>query len=217
MLYKGNKYILELFLCRILFQSDRTILWYLDTPTRIKNKNIYSQTLGGSEKIPYDIVSKIKIQQENFHGVRSFNRVLTGYLIAKDSSFEHAFEKLRLIIMAIIESETDKNERSISALEGIANEQRRILRSRSRKYIEPVKQRENYTCQTCGLKMSVNGKHILQIHHLTPLSKETITTTDDLACLCPTCHLIAHQRVPPYTLVEIRQFIVQHRGSTLQA
>ncbi len=100
---------------------------------------------------------------------------------------------------------TDKEK--ISVIEGIVTELSGQQKSRSRKYIEPAKKRDNYTCQTCELMLSVNGKDILQVHHLSLLESEVVTTLDDLICLCPTCHYIAHTKKPPFTPEEIKQLL----------
>lgn len=208
-LYKGSKYRLELLLCRILFGNDGTVLWYLDTPSRPENKVIYDDLFKKRVDIPRRISEAIKKQQESLHEDRKFNYVNSGYLIGNSILPKNVFQKLEKIILRVMDENTSEEETNIAVLEGIAREYTRLQRSRSRKYIEPAKKRDKYTCQACGLKLSVDGKRILQVHHLNPLHKEAMTTLDDLTSLCPTCHYIAHRRMPPYTPNEIKQLLLK--------
>lgn len=208
-LYKGSKYRLELFLCRILFNADGTVLWYLDTPSRPENKATYDDFLKKRADIPKKIIEDIKRQQESINKDRTFNRVNCGYLIGNNILPKSVFQKLEKIILRVMNENTSEEETNLAVLEGITEEHTRLQRSRSRKYIEPVKRRDKYTCQACGLRLSVNGKHVLQVHHLDPLRKEAVTTLDDLTSLCPTCHYIAHRRLPPYTPEEIKRLLLK--------
>ncbi|TQS72972.1 hypothetical protein ERN12_04115 [Rhodobacteraceae bacterium] len=86
----------------------------------------------------------------------------------------------------------------LEGLEGIIQERRYLLRSRDAKLVEARKVKDDYTCQTCGLRLEVSsGKFIIEVHHLKPvgeLSEATVTSIDDLICLCPTCHRVAHSK-----------------------
>lgn len=208
-LYKGSKYRLELFLCRILFNTDGTVLWYLDTPSRPENKVIYDDLFKKRLDIPGKTIEDIKRQQEAIHKDRNFNRVNYGYLIGNNILPKSIFLKLEKIILRVMDENTSEEETNIAVLEGIAKEYTKLQRSRSRKYIEPAKKRDKYTCQSCGLRLSVDGKHILQVHHLNPLCKEAVTKLEDLTSLCPTCHYIAHRRLPPYTPEEIKLLLLK--------
>lgn len=87
---------------------------------------------------------------------------------------------------------------SIPLEKGIIQERRYLLRSRDAKLVEARKVKDDYTCQTCGLRLEVSsGKFIIEVHHLKPvgeLSEATVTSIDDLICLCPTCHRVAHSK-----------------------
>jgi len=68
---------------------------------------------------------------------------------------------------------------------------------------------DDYTCQACSFRLEVSeGKFIIEVHHLNPLGElanASLTSIDDLVCLCPTCHRIAHTRPrSPLPLAEIR-------------
>ena len=70
------------------------------------------------------------------------------------------------------------------------------------------KKKDNYTCQSCNKKYIVNNNYIIDCHHLTPMSLGSRKTElEDLISLCPTCHRIAHTRIPPYNLSELRNII----------
>lgn len=98
---------------------------------------------------------------------------------------------------------------SQEALEGYNED--RIITSNNRN-LEISKKRkvlDKYTCQVCNFQKQVNGKWIIEVHHLSPLSitGETITSINDLVSLCPTCHRIAHTKKPPYNPREIKKLL----------
>ena len=100
----------------------------------------------------------------------------------------------------------------LEGIEGIVQEHRYLLRSRDARLVETRRVLDNYTCQTCGFRLEVSeGKFIIEVHHLNPigeLSEATVTSVDNLICLCPTCHRVAHsQSGSPLTPQEIRRII----------
>jgi len=79
---------------------------------------------------------------------------------------------------------------------------------RNKKIILDAKKRDGFRCQACGFHLEVEGKALIDCHHRFPLSHSPgarITRLDDLVCLCPTCHRIAHTKAFPLSPVEIRQ------------
>ncbi len=103
------------------------------------------------------------------------------------------------------------NPAYLEGLEGIIQEQRYLVRSRDPRLVEKRKERDDYTCQVCGFRLDVEGrKFVIDVHHLHPLgsmSGVVITSIDDLVCLCPNCHRIAHSRQDnPLTLEDIKAF-----------
>lgn len=205
--FNKKRDLLNLFLSRILFNDDETITWYLDTPSRKENLNIYKSENIILHKIPSEKVEDIKNQQEELYPEKINYKVNKGYLIAQNASRIEVFERLESIIYSVICNKTKVLDVDDSILEGIVNENTTAKRSRTRRFIEPVKARDNYKCQACGFSLSVNGSHILQVHHLNPLIGEVKTKMDDLICLCPNCHFIAHKKKPPYTLDELKEII----------
>lgn len=81
-------------------------------------------------------------------------------------------------------------------LEGIAFESIYLRKSRDPRLVESRKLLDNFTCQVCGFRMQVaEDKFIIDVHHLNPVSDASgpiITSIENLICLCPNCHRIAH-------------------------
>ncbi len=53
---------------------------------------------------------------------------------------------------------------------------------------EKIKNRDNYTCQTCGLSNKEERNLLLEIDHIIPLSKNGITSEGNLQTLCWRCN-----------------------------
>jgi len=98
-------------------------------------------------------------------------------------------------------------------LEGIIKEAVYLRRSRDPRLVEQRKIEDNFTCQACGYKKEIGtGKYIIEVHHLDPiatLQEVVITRIEDLVCLCPNCHRIAHSKLEnPYTVEEIKNILI---------
>jgi predicted HNH restriction endonuclease len=94
-------------------------------------------------------------------------------------------------------------------LEGIIREQHYLVRSRDPRLVEERKVHDRYTCQVCRFRLEVeSGKFIIDVHHLKPLGQMVgvnITSIEELVCLCPTCHRIAHSRPSgPFSPQEVK-------------
>jgi len=63
--------------------------------------------------------------------------------------------------------------------------QRALMTSRLRQYI---KERDNYTCQSCGLSIYQEPNLLLEIDHIVPVSKGGLTAEDNLQTLCWRCN-----------------------------
>jgi len=84
-----------------------------------------------------------------------------------------------------------------------------LKKSRDHNLVEKRKTKDNFTCQACNYFKKVgNNKYIIDVHHLRPLGQVqdiTLTSIDDLICLCPNCHRIAHSKNgQPYSLDEVK-------------
>ena len=98
----------------------------------------------------------------------------------------------------------------IEAEEGYQQDRRIKFKSRNARIISQRKKRDDYTCQACDFRMKLNGKLIIDCHHINPIGKAQeviITAIDDLICLCPTCHRISHTRKYPLTVNEIKELL----------
>lgn len=70
-------------------------------------------------------------------------------------------------------------------------------------------------CVACGedpgIKYKMDGKRVVHVHHLTPVSqmggRRPVDPIKELVPLCPNCHNVAHKRNPPFTPGEIRNLI----------
>jgi hypothetical protein len=103
----------------------------------------------------------------------------------------------------------------MSGLEGRVEEAKYLRRVRNRDLVDERKKIDNNTCQVCGFTFEIRGKYIIDCHHLRPLSaieNETVTNIEDLICLCPNCHRLAHSRTDPYGLEELRALIGHNKA-----
>lgn len=108
-----------------------------------------------------------------------------------------------------------QNDFDLSGLEGRVEEDKYLRRVRNRDLVEERKKIDNNTCQVCGFTFEIRGKHIIDCHHLHPLStieNETVTNIEDLICLCPNCHRLAHSRTDPYGIEELKDLIGQNEA-----
>lgn len=97
----------------------------------------------------------------------------------------------------------------VRAFEGYKTDRIILASSRNQKIVRQRKILDEYTCQACGISITIEGKSVIECHHLNPLSEtlEIETTINDLISLCPTCHRIAHLRKPPYKPQEISEIV----------
>lgn len=102
-------------------------------------------------------------------------------------------------------NEQTNNPDSFDAIEGYAKERRYLAHHRNASIVLRCKERDNYSCRACGLSLRVNGRSIVECHHLVPIASEgeRVTILDELICLCPTCHRVAHTSSPPLRLEKI--------------
>lgn len=118
-----------------------------------------------------------------------------------------------------IEDENDNiTEQSYTeGLEGIVKERTYLTKTRDIKLVEERKRIDNFTCQACGFCLKIKGNHyVIDVHHLNPiglLDDVSITKVDELICLCPNCHRIAHsRREKPLTVFEIKNLIEKNKN-----
>jgi hypothetical protein len=96
------------------------------------------------------------------------------------------------------------------AEEGYRQDRTATFRQRNGVIIRARKAFDDYTCQACGFRLEVDGNFVIDCHHKNPLGlldNVTVTTQEDLVCLCPTCHRIAHTKRHPLSIEEIRSIL----------
>ena len=63
-------------------------------------------------------------------------------------------------------------------------------------------------CEVCDFESSeaYDVAGVIDVHHVVPLHKigESVTTMNDLALVCPTCHRVLHKHRPIITPAELR-------------
>lgn len=101
----------------------------------------------------------------------------------------------------------DNLVRDIKVIEGFSQEVNLNIKTRSRTYIDAVKERDENTCQVCGYQKEINGRSVIHVHHKIPLKDITETSLENLICLCPNCHYMAHFQQPPYTIQKLKEII----------
>ncbi len=107
-----------------------------------------------------------------------------------------------------LNAQPSDNSGADDAEEGFRQDRTVTFRVRNARLITRRKQLDNYTCQSCGFRLQVRGYYIMDCHHKYPLSMAdapVLTNIDDLVCLCPTCHRIAHSQQNPLSVLEIKQ------------
>ncbi|NOR51771.1 MAG: hypothetical protein GQ470_04050 [Gammaproteobacteria bacterium] len=107
-------------------------------------------------------------------------------------------------------AEGNKNCTDKEAEEGLATDKTVKFRSRNRALVAERKKKDKNACQACGYKQRVNGKYIIDVHHKYPLSSGDavrVTSINDLICLCPNCHRIAHTMKFPLSLAKIKNVV----------
>lgn len=105
---------------------------------------------------------------------------------------------------------------SASAIEGHAQDGRFLSLKRNRAIVAKCKVRDEYTCRACGYKLEIEGKFVIECHHLSPLSVvgEGVVSIKDLVSLCPTCHRVAHTKKTPIPLLELVAVVKKARRHT---
>ncbi len=159
-----------------------------------KNKEEFTERQG--KKYP-----RYRIFMRELRLVLTTNQTWTSYVDRPSGGFERIYLKNTGEFQPVI---LDPN--SSEAEEGYMKDSVRMSGTRDRTLASNRKKKDNYTCQACFNKYLVNGKYVIDCHHLKPIALgKRKTKIEDLVSLCPTCHRISHTRVPPYDLDELRK------------
>lgn len=109
--------------------------------------------------------------------------------------------------------DTGEEEEEYEAPEGriLFREHRRYERDRklvARKKEAVLKKTGRLACEVCDFESSeiFDVEGVIDVHHIVPLHKigESVTTMNDLALVCPTCHRVLHRHRPVITPAELR-------------
>jgi hypothetical protein len=97
------------------------------------------------------------------------------------------------------------------AIEGYELDRKITSLARNASIVAMCKKRDKHTCQACGFRLEINGKFVTECHHTKPLAAYGAreVSLDELVCLCPTCHRIAHTRKEPFSVREIKALLGQ--------
>ena len=100
-------------------------------------------------------------------------------------------------------------------VDGIIKEKLISLKLRNQKLVLKRKEKDNFTCQSCGFHY--NNK-IVECHHLIPLSDSQLTynSIDDLITLCPNCHALAHSFLYTDDIYQKRDILLKKLKEVIQ-
>lgn len=214
-LYTGDRYLFELDLSRIVKVAGQ-YTWYLNRPTNKINQRLLGKLLEWVDAVPAPYIAEVRRAKSG----QSHNSSISasGYRLCQGATRNYLLEKFALTIQSILSEHRKRRAPRINpsatydlndsrAVEGYGQDRRVTTYSRNRPLIEECKKRDEYKCQVCKFRLDINGQFVIECHHTNPLSQtgRRLTSIDDLVCLCPTCHRIAHQRQKPYSVDEIKK------------
>ncbi len=211
--FHADKYVFEIDLSRIIVENN-TYTWYLNIPTHQKNIDFLNKKIGLPTEIPTWYRDKVINIKKSISGGTRVRK--DGYLICEQVSYSELKSKFldvftdalrahQLTQSNFTESDEVFNDYE-SAIEGQSQDYITTKKSRNQKIVQARKEKDEYKCQACGFKLKINGIYIIDCHHINPLSESgtIITSIEQLVCLCPSCHRIAHTRKLPLSVAEIK-------------
>lgn len=112
-------------------------------------------------------------------------------------------------------------ERELQASEGGQYKAEVTFRKRNQGLIASKKAQSDGLCEVCGFDFGKKYDHLdreptncLVAHHLQPIGKRkrnSKTTLDDIALLCPNCHTAVHTEDPPITVEKLKARLTTSR------
>lgn len=214
----------QLDLTNVLEENGR-YTWYLSVPTNEESNKIFSSLYDFVEKIPEDYRKKVRETKINMNYNPKVKK--SGYLLADKVTKDELKDEFLNLIQNLYEysknSSTWKgrkksvkifNLEDAEAEEGYKEDKVYLYTQRNRDIVQKRKEIDDYTCQVCGFRFELQGKQVIECHHLNPLSAGDvrITNINDLISVCPTCHRIIHLRKPPFTPDEVKKLLKKERG-----
>lgn len=221
-LFKGEKYLYEIDLSRVVFGNDNYD-WFLSNPTNSLNQKVLASKYEWLDSMPSSYLNQMKAVKLELNSGARVNK--GGFKFAVNEPLDVVVDRLAELFLIIIKAHTQKalssSSASIASLdsdsahEGYIQDRTLLSRKRDQKLVEKRKALDNYECQACGFSLTVESKSIIECHHMFPLSfGERETKIEDLVCLCPTCHRIAHLRSEPLNLEEIKSYVKNRTKSS---
>ncbi len=208
-LWYGHRFVMEMDLSRVIFNNDSKITWVLNKPTRKENLEIFKDL--GYQLIEVDTKLVEIMHRQMLVCNKRARKTAKGYYLGVNITRTEAINKYLEIVEYSVKTKqgqaVNKANYDLSVLEGQIQESRLLGKKRNRVIVEQRKLKDKNTCQACGYSKKVNGLYVIECHHKNPLLKETITSIEDLVCLCPNCHRIAHKRKNPFTVEEIKHLL----------
>ena len=211
-LYLKARYLFELDLSRIVETKGR-FTWYLNRPSDPKNRQFLSELLPWVEEIPGEYLGRVRLTKVRLSAGRNLPK--SGYRLCEQSAGRAMEARFVEVVRQAIAKHLPSQKESAGADYGLDDkeafegyEQDRVVtaRARNRLLVEQCRKRDNNTCQACGFHLFVGGQHVIECHHINPLSKSGVrlVSVDELICLCPTCHRLAHKRSNPFSIAELK-------------
>ena len=146
----------------------------------------------GKTKLPGEPWNNIK---KYFKKTFDIKAPYSSHEEAQEACWSKWFNKVRAELSETEVEEGFKQDRTVK------------FKKRNSKIVRQRKEKDNYTCQACGFRLKLNDKFIIDCHHKFPIGLNDdvkITKIDDLICLCPTCHRIAHTKKFPLPIEKIK-------------
>jgi hypothetical protein len=120
---------------------------------------------------------------------------------------QHTVKPLKESEVKTIDQLATKRNRELLRLEALEGERVKAeatFRSRNRGIILAKKAISDGSCEICEFRFEnrygILGKDCLVAHHLNPIGrrrKAIVTKMEDILLVCPNCHAVAHNEIPP--------------------
>lgn len=203
-----------------VLEENGKYTWYLSVPTNEESDKIFSSLYDFVEEIPEDYRKKVRETKLNLNYNPRIKK--SGYLLANKVTREELMDEILKLIQNLYEysknSSSWKSRKRIvkifnledaEAEEGYKEDKVYLYTQRNRDIVLKRKEMDDYTCKICGFRFELEGRKVIECHHLNPLSDGDvrITNINDLISVCPTCHRIIHLRKPPFTPDEVKNLL----------
>lgn len=211
-LFNGLKYVFELDLSKAI-ESNGRFTWYLSQPHNRKNRELFNRILRWKADIDSPYRDALRKQKTLLNSGSVISK--GGYLFLQGVTIMQLKSSLLNLLDKVINIHLSNSFTSrkklyeiddARAIEGYQSDKRYLYTKRNMSLVKKRKQKDKFACQACKFRLRIKGRYIIECHHIKPLSggKTRVTTIDELVCLCPTCHRIAHTQSPPFSVLEVK-------------